>query len=90
MLTVGDEQGGYGVASPSIPAPPVYEPGGTTCVIDRVRGADRPQLLAALLHEATSRGDAQAIVVVDAADDQLRRIVEDHGAHGIVDVHRYA
>lgn len=86
MLTVVDEVGGYGVASPSLPAPPVYDPGGTTCVIDRVIGDDRARILDALIHAARSRGDVQAVLVIAAADEDLRTIAEAHGWHRIVDV----
>ena len=39
---------GSAVGSPAVAAPPVYDPGGTTCVVDRVAGPDLPALLDAV------------------------------------------
>ncbi len=58
------------VGSPSV-SPPIYDPGGPSCVIDRVLGPDRSGLVRAAMAEAAGRGDAQMIVVVDADDDEL-------------------
>jgi len=73
---------GVVVASPPVPAPPVYDPGGTTCVIDRVAGPDPGGLLAAAVRTATDRGDVQVLVVAGAeAHDLLAALAADGWRH---------
>lgn len=62
-----------------VPAPPVYDPGGASCLVDDWAVVDPtewrslgPLLLSALRRWATSRGAAQ-IVVVTAHLDQAKR-----------------
>lgn len=59
------------VGSPSLPAPPVYDPGGTVCVVDRVVGDPAP-LLERALQASGARGDVLLSVVADVGDDRLR------------------
>lgn len=58
---------GIVVGSPSIAAPPVYDPGGTVCVVDRVIGA-QTRLLRDAMARADERGDV-VLAVVCASDD---------------------
>ena len=69
---------GYVVGSPSI-TPPIYDPGGPSCVIDRVHGRDSGRLLELAGAATAQRGDRQLIVVVASADTQLLDVL---GAHG--------
>jgi hypothetical protein len=85
VSVVGDESG-YGVTSPSISAPPIYDPGGTTAVIDRVVGADREGVLRRTLSYTAQRGDIGAILVVGADDGELSAIADRLRAAHPVDV----
>ena len=58
---------GVVVGSPSIAAPPVYDPGGTVSVVDRVVGA-QTRLLRDAMAQADERGDV-VLTVVCANDD---------------------
>jgi hypothetical protein len=89
LVCVGDERGGYATGSPSFRAPPIYDPGGTVCVVDRVVGRDRRALLHQMLRLALARGDVGAIVVVDQADLELAAIADSLGARHPVDVYRW-
>ena len=60
--------GGLVVGSPSTPAPPVYDPGGTVAIVDRVAGPDLAGLLRMTLGAAARQGDV-LLAVVAAADD---------------------
>jgi len=79
--------GGAGVlvGSPSLPAPPVYDPGGTVCVVDRVVGEARP-LLEAALEASGARGDVVMAVVAAVGDDGLRSELRAVGFERTVDV----
>lgn len=77
-LVVDDNQGGYVVGSPSV-TPPIYDPGGPTCVIDQIVGADRHTLVRDALAVAAGRGDAQVIVVCGHDDEQLIEILKSSG-----------
>jgi hypothetical protein len=57
VTVIGDGRG-YAVVSPPVSAPPIYDPGGTPCVIDRVIGNDRHALLMNALSFAARRGAA--------------------------------
>lgn len=72
-LAFGDDDGGVVVGSPPITAPPVYDPGGTVCVIDRVVGFNRSRLLRAALAGAHQRGDVLVSVVCDECDAELQQ-----------------
>lgn len=86
---IGDGRGGYAVGSLPFPAPPIYDPGGPVCVIDRVVGNDRSGLLLQMLSLALERGDAGALVVVDRADPELAAIADGLGARYPVDIYRW-
>jgi hypothetical protein len=70
-LALGDGEGGAVVGSPPITAPPVYDPGGTVCIVDRVVGDPAP-LLERALEVSGGRGDRLMAVVVAVDDDRLR------------------
>jgi hypothetical protein len=70
-LSIGDGAGGALLGSASITAPPVYDPGGTVCIVDRVVGDPAP-LLEQALQLSGARGDVLMAVVVGAGDDRLR------------------
>lgn len=68
------------------PAPPVYNPGGPTCLIDDFTVAESeswfeigPQLLTFARRWATERGAAQLVVVTAAADDPKRAVLNTAG-----------
>ena len=65
-----------------VPAPPVYDPGGASCVVDDFAVADPdewptigPLLLDALRDWAASRGAAQMIVVTAHLDQPKRAVL---------------
>lgn len=69
-----------------VPAPPVYDPGGLTCLIDDFCVAQPEQwpalgraLLAAVTGEAAARGAAQAVVVCGHLDEPKRALLRDTG-----------
>jgi hypothetical protein len=84
-LTLGDGAGGALVGSSSIPAPPVYDPGGTVCIVDRVVGDPAP-LLEQALKLSGARGDTLLTVVVGAQDDRLRSGLKELHFERTVDV----
>jgi hypothetical protein len=61
---------GVVVGSPSITAPPVYDPGGTVCVVDRVVG-EQTRLLRDAMAQADERGDVVLTVVCGDDDSDL-------------------
>lgn len=61
---------GIVVGSPSLPAPPVYDPGGTVCVVDRVVG-EQTRLLRDAMAQADERGDVVLTVVCGQDDADL-------------------
>lgn len=84
-LVVADDQHGIAVGSPGI-EPPLYDPGGPTCVIDRLGGPDRGGLLDRVLDAVAARGDAAMTVVADTADPQLADLLAGHGFRPEVDL----
>lgn len=86
-LVVRDEAGGVLVGSASIMAPPVYDPGGPVCVVDRVIGDDRAGLVRAALAGAGRRGDVLLNVVAGSQDHDLQHVLEEAGFEHIVDVY---
>ena len=83
-LVVADERG-LVVGSPGM-FPPLFDPGGSTTVIDRIEGADRASLLETAIQMAAARGDAQLIVVTASSDDELDVTLREHGFVPEVDV----
>jgi hypothetical protein len=77
---------GLVVGSPSVNAPPVYDPGGTVCVIDRIVGPDRPHLLDGALALASQRGDVLVNVIIAEQDGELCRLASDRGLKRTVEV----
>lgn len=71
-LAFADHDDGLVIGSPSITAPPVYDPGGTVCVVDRIVGRDRGSLLVTTLAAAAQRGDVLLNVVVATHDVELQ------------------
>jgi hypothetical protein len=84
-LTVSAPDGGYVIGSPSV-EPPLYDPGGPSCVVDRVIGSNRATLLDAAMTAAAARGDAGMIVVSDAADHPLQALLTQAGFRAEVDL----
>ncbi|WP_419846827.1 hypothetical protein [Candidatus Poriferisocius sp.] len=74
-LAVSDDRGNYAIGSPSV-EPPIYDPGGPTCVVDQIGGPDRGIALNLAQSEANGRGDAQLVVVSASDDEELRRVLE--------------
>jgi hypothetical protein len=74
------------VGSPPFPAPPIYDPGGTVCVIDRVTGSTRQRLLDSALSAAFQRGDVLVNVIVADDDPELSQLAVERGLHKTVDV----
>ncbi len=73
-LVVLDELGGYVVGSASA-EPPIFDPGGPTCVIDQVVGPDRASLIRQAAIQAKRRGDAQLVVVAAELDRELAALL---------------
>ncbi|QYG91371.1 hypothetical protein HC251_02250 [Iamia sp. SCSIO 61187] len=82
----GDPLGGGSWGAGGLPAPPVYDPGGTVSVVVAVAGSDRAGALRAALAGAAGRGDVLVAVVVDVDDDALARAAEAAGLVRSVDV----
>lgn len=74
-LVVTDNQGGHLVGSASV-SPPIYDPGGPTCVIDQVVGENRGDLIERALAECARRGDSQVVVVAHEDDSALAAILK--------------
>jgi hypothetical protein len=89
VTVLGDGRGGYVMISAAVSAPPIYDPGGKTSVIDRVIGTDRPSLLMSALSFANERGVVGVILVVDADDTELSGIADQLGARHPVDIFRW-
>lgn len=79
---------GSAVGSPAVAAPPVYDPGGTTCVVDRVAGRDLPALLDAVAAAAAALGARQLVVVCGAGDAALRAALDERRFRHPVEVFR--
>lgn len=84
-LVVADPEFGYAIGSAGI-EPPLYDPGGPSCVVDRMHGPDRGSILHAAIVTAAARGDAGLVVVADAADDGLPTILLERGFEPAVDL----
>jgi hypothetical protein len=59
--------------------PPLYDPGGSACVVDRVHGSDRGGLLDAAMGAAATGGGAGMVVVCDTRDHELAEILSQAG-----------
>jgi hypothetical protein len=82
---VVDGPHGVAIGSPSV-TPPIYDPGGPTCVVDRMDGSDRAALLQEVATAAVARGDHQVVVVSHVEDHGLDAMLEASGfeAHVVV------
>jgi hypothetical protein len=88
-LVVTDGTGGLAVGTPSIAPPPVYDPGGTVCVVDRVSGRHRADLLRSTVAAAAGRGDVLLNVVAASSDTELHDLLSAAGFERTVDVYRW-
>jgi hypothetical protein len=88
-LVLGDRAGGLVACSPSLPAPPIYDPGGTVAVVDRLTGDDRGRLLAHGRAAIAARGDVLVAVVAAAGDAGLADILGGAGLTRTVDVYAW-
>lgn len=77
-LVACDQDGNYAIGSPSV-EPPIYDPGGPTSVVDQLGGSDRGVALELASSGATSRGDAQLVVVSASNDEELQGELEAKG-----------
>lgn len=77
-LLLADDELGFLIGSPSSPAPPVYDPGGTVTVVDRIVG-EVTALLEAAMVATTKRGDVMLAVVCGEADHELAAALLEHG-----------
>ena len=73
-LTVVAADGGFVIGPPGV-EPPLYDPGGPSCVVDRIIGPDRASLLDAAMATAVGRGDAGMVVVSDVAEQALQDLL---------------
>ncbi|MCY3577139.1 MAG: hypothetical protein OXH53_07480 [bacterium] len=74
-LVACDLDGNYAIGSPSV-EPPIYDPGGPTCVVDQLGGPDRGVALDLAQSVAAARGDLQLVVVSASDDEELRYKLE--------------
>jgi hypothetical protein len=81
----GTAADGYVIGSPSV-EPPLYDPGGPSCIVDRIVGPDRASLLDAAMAAAAERGDAGMVVVSDIADEALQGQLASAGFRAEVDL----
>lgn len=86
-LVFGDGLGGVVVGSPPSSAPPVYDPGGTVCLVDRIDGTDRAALLTTAMAAAARRGDVLMNVVASVDDLTLQHVLNEAGFRRTVDVY---
>lgn len=86
-LRVGGDAGDA-VGSPPVAAPPVYDPGGTTCIVHMLDGPDLPALLDQVVAAAARLGARGLVVVCGAGDDRLRAALDGRGFRHPVEVFR--
>ncbi len=77
------------MGSASLPAPPIYDPGGTVALFDRLTGDDRSRLLAHARAAAAGRGDVLVAVVAAADDPGLAELLAAAGLDRTVDVYAW-
>lgn len=86
LVVSGPEAGpidGFGVAR-AMDAPPVYDPGGRTCLVDDLVWGDRAtadDLLGAIREWATRQGCSQLVVITPAADEERQSVLDRQGLH---------
>lgn len=89
VTVLGEPSGGRAVLASGQPAPPVYDPGGTTGLVDRVTGGRRGDLVDAAAHAAASRGDVQLVVVCADDDPVLQDALIERAFHRVFDVYSW-
>jgi hypothetical protein len=89
VTVLGEPSGGRAVLAAPMPAPPVYDPGGTTGLVDRVTGGRRADLVAAAAHASASRGDVQLVVVCAEDDPGLEDVLVERSFHRVFDVYSW-
>ena len=77
---------GVVVGSPPSSPPPIYDPGGTVCVIDRITGSNRQRLLNSALAVAFQRGDVLVNIIVAEEDEEPSNLASERGLQRTVDV----
>jgi hypothetical protein len=77
-LVLAGDNVGYVIGSAGM-EPPLYDPGGPACVVDRIHGTERRGLLDAANGAAATRGDAGMVVFCDSRDHELTEIVSQAG-----------
>lgn len=75
--------------SPSVTAPPVYDPGGTVGVIDFIAGDDLRALVTTALAASAARGDVLLNVVCGHDNPTLASALGEAGFDRTVEVHRW-
>lgn len=78
------------IGSPSIAAPPIYDPGGTVTVVDLVHGPDLELVLETASAVAHARGDVLVCVVCGVGDAERASALSTAGFTRTVDVHRFS
>ncbi|HEX6444643.1 MAG TPA: hypothetical protein VF053_06135 [Streptosporangiales bacterium] len=86
---LGEPSGGRAVLAAPVQAPPMYDPGGTTGLVDRVTGGRRADLVAAAAHAAAARGDVQLVVVCAEDDPGLEDVLVERSFHRVFDVYSW-
>ncbi|MGH3095860.1 MAG: hypothetical protein ACRDMV_07645 [Streptosporangiales bacterium] len=86
VVLLGDEHGGIGVLGRR-EAPPVYDPGGTSGLVDRIDRKAPERLIDAATAAARERGDVQLVVVCPDDAPKLEEALIDRGFHRVADVY---
>lgn len=86
VVVFGDESGGIGVLGRS-EAPPVYDPGGASGLVDRISRKAPERFVDAATAASHERGDVQLIVVCPDDAPRLEDALVDRGFHRVVDVY---
>lgn len=85
VVLLGDERGGIAVLGRN-EAPPVYDPGGTSGLVDRIDQKAPERLIDAATSAARERGDVQLLVVCPEAP-KLEEALIDRRFHRVADVY---
>lgn len=89
VTVLGDGSGGHAVLAAPAAAPPVYDPGGTTGLLERVTGGRRGDLVDAAAVRSAARGDVQLVVVCADDDPVLEDVLVDRGFSRVADVYSW-
>ena len=90
IISLVGEADGYAIGRPGLPAPPVYDPGGTTCLVDDLDLGESwpgcgPDLLAGLEAAARAAGDVQLLIACDRRESGKKEALEARGYRWPVD-----